>query len=116
MDPEIPEWKASVELIQKELEVDLGGNFLTEEDLLILLSERVAWLLDHRMEWLFSLLYRMDVSEKKVHACLQPDAPEPAYLGIARLIMERQKARIRSKRDFKVDDLGDDYFNPPSNQ
>ncbi len=74
---------------------------MTEEQLLELLSEQVAWMIEHRLEYLMSLMYRLDVDERKVDRALSPIAEEPAHLALAKLILERQKQRVFTKRHYK---------------
>ena len=73
----------------------------TEADLLLELSQRIASLLQGNAEFLFSLLYRMDVSETKVAQALRLDAPDPAPLGLAKLVLERQHERNRTMETYK---------------
>ncbi len=73
----------------------------SEQELLALLAERIAEMLERRPEYLMSMLYRLDVPEEKIHPVMHPDAPEPANRGLARLVLERQKERIETKRTVK---------------
>jgi hypothetical protein len=94
------------DLIARDLEMELNeGENLSEEALLQVVANRVAYLIEYNLEMLFSSLYRLDVSEGKVHAALMPGNPEPANIAVARLILERQKQRIRTKHQYKQDDL-----------
>jgi hypothetical protein len=77
----------------------------SEEELLALLAERIAEMLERRPEYLMSLLYRLDVLEKKIVPVMRPDAPEPANVGLARLVLERQKERAETKRTVKPEPL-----------
>lgn len=72
-----------------------------EQELLTLLADRIAELLERQPEYLMSMLYRLDVLEKKIRPVMQPDAPEPANWGLARLVLERQKQRAATKRTVK---------------
>jgi hypothetical protein len=81
---------------------------VTEADLHALLSQRIAWLLEHETELLFSLLYRMDVDEGQVRRALHPNAAQPPAEGLASLLIERQKARLQTKRDTHVPDIDPD--------
>ena len=94
--------QATTELVKKDFELnDNFGDFLSEEDLLFSLADHIAFMLERELEHLMSSLYRMDISEKKVAAAILPNAPEPANIGIARLIIERQKQRIKTKQEYK---------------
>lgn len=68
------------------------------EDLINALAERVAYMLDKEPELLFSTLYRLDVLEHKINEVLHSSSEPPAH-GLARLIVERQqeKAKTRGK-------------------
>lgn len=76
---------------------------LTESDLYNAIKERVAYLLDSNPELLMSSLYRLDVLEEKINAILAPNSPVAPVEGLARLILERQKERIASKKKYKSD-------------
>jgi hypothetical protein len=77
----------------------------SEEELLALLAERIGEMLEQRPEYLMSLLYRLDVLERKIVPVMRPDAPEPANWGLARLVLERQKERAETKRTVKPEPL-----------
>ena len=73
------------------------------------LAHHVAYLMERRMEWLLSLMYRMDIDEQQVEAVLLPSATEPANLALAKLILARQQARARTKQQYRPDDLGKEW-------
>ena len=52
-------------------------------------------------DYLVSLLYRIDVDEKKVRALLASAKDAVAGELIAKLIIERQEQKIKSKEQFK---------------
>lgn len=91
----------TVELIARDFELQSVEETLTEEDLLHLLADQVAYMIDYKLEVLLSLMYRLDIDENKVNAALLPSAPEPANIGIARLVLERQKQRAFTKKYYK---------------
>lgn len=103
--------KDTLALITRDFELEEvpEEETITEEELLRLLSNRVAWMIEHDIELLFSTLYRMDVQEPLVERALHPNAPEPANIGIARLILERQKQRAYTKKHFKQPPLDEDW-------
>jgi hypothetical protein len=88
-------------LVKRDFELSDAIDNLTEEELLAALSEHLAYMLESQLESLLSTLYRMDVIEAKIQKALRPDAPEPANLGIARLIIARQKQRVITKLTYK---------------
>lgn len=87
--------KGSFDLVTKE-------EVTNEADLINILGERIGEMLEQQPEQLMSLLYRLDVLEEKIRPVMQPDALEPANIGLARLVVERQKQRIATKRSVKT--------------
>ena len=49
----------------------------------------------------------MDIEEQAIRKALAPDAPEPANIGLSRLILQRQKDRIYTKMKYKQPPLDD---------
>ena len=96
---------AASALIAVPFELNLTQAHDTEEALLALLSERIAEMLERQPEYLMSLLYRLDVLEKKIIPALAAGAPEPPHIGLARLVLERQKQRVETKKSVKVEPL-----------
>ncbi len=96
-------------LIGRDFELENIDDKLTEEELFRLLADHIDWLIERRMEWLLSLMYRMDVDEAKVQAALSPNAPEAANIGLARLVLERQKQRVYTKQHYQPQDLGKEW-------
>jgi hypothetical protein len=88
-------------LIARDFELQSTEETLTEEELLRLLAYQVAYMIDHQLEVLLSLMYRLDVDERKVAAALSPLSPEPPNINIARLVLERQKQRIFTRQHYK---------------
>ncbi len=95
------------ELIARDFGLEIGEEPISEQELFDLVANEVAYMLEHRLETLFSLLYRLDVSEKKTRAALDPSAEEPANICIARHIIDRQKQRIFTKQHYKQPKSGD---------
>lgn len=94
-------------LIARDFGLELGDEPITEEELLQLLANEVAYMIEHRLETLFSLMYRLDVKESLVRAALAPGANEMPNLAIAKLILERQKNRIYTKLKYRQKPLDD---------
>src|ERR1700733_5839759 len=67
---------------------------LSEEAILNLLADRVILVLERGPETFFQLMYRLDISEKKLTAVLQDD--DVAH-KIANLIYDRQLQKIQSR-------------------
>lgn len=83
---------------------------VTEEDLLALLSMRINELIRTDMQRLISILYRIDVDEKKIRNMLREHKGTDAGLIIAHLVLERQKQKIKTREMFnsRVDDISDE--------
>jgi len=96
-------------LIKKKFELEIGDEPLTEEEMLMALAERVAWLMEYRLEFLMSSLYRLDVLEIHLNEALSPDSEDPPYIAIAKLIIDREKQRNYTKKKYKQDKLDDEY-------
>lgn len=79
---------------------------MSEADLLELVSNEVAYMIEHRIDFLMSLLYRLDVLEPDINHALSPLCPEPANIALAKLIIDRQKQRILSKQKYKQEKPG----------
>ena len=65
------------------------------------LSSYINQLINNDFEYLLSLLYRIDVDEKKMRALLHQQQGSNAADLIARLIIERQVEKIKSREQFK---------------
>lgn len=92
-----------------EIENHKEATKIGEEELFKILAEQIDYMISYRLEHLFSLLYRMDVKEELVRAALLPGAPEPANVGIARLVLDRQKQRNFTKATIKPSRLDDEW-------
>ncbi len=93
------------ELVTRDFELESQEKVLSEEELLELLADQIAYMIDARLEFLLSLMYRLDIDERKVHQALSPSGEEPANWALARLVLDRQKQRAFTKRYYKQDDL-----------
>lgn len=92
-------------LIIRDFELENREETLSEEDLLRLLADQIAYMIDHKLEFLLSLMYRLDIDESKVNRALSPLSEEPANIALARLVLERQKQRVFTKQHYKQDNL-----------
>jgi hypothetical protein len=84
----------------------LGGELSTVErsDLKEKLQTYINHLLVNDFHKLISVLYRVDVSEKKLKQMLRENPQTDAALLITQLLIERQEEKIRSKQSSKKDD------------
>lgn len=92
----------------RQFEIENPAPTYSEQEVLQLLSERIAWMLEHQTELLFSLLYRMDIEEKDMRIAMDPASALPAPQALATLIIERQRKRMQSKQDIRVEEIDPD--------
>jgi hypothetical protein len=64
------------------------------------LIEYISWLMEYRMDFLLSLLYRLDVTEQAIKGAIHPGNTMPPAEAIANLILERQLERLETKRKY----------------
>lgn len=81
----------------------------TEEDLLLLIQDRVSYLLNHDKDLLLSYLYRLDIDESKINEAMVPGGVVLPETAIAQLILTRQKQRAETKKKYKQDPLSPDW-------
>lgn len=85
---------------------------LSEGQILGILSESIAEMLESQPDLLLSSLYRMDVSERKVNEVLEKQSTEDIPKGLARLVLERQRTALNTRLKFpqkKIDDPEADF-------
>lgn len=94
----------STALIVRNFELETDTSTVNEEELLRLLTERIAYMIEHKLDFLLSLLYRLDVDEGKINFALSPLAPDTPAVGLAKLVMERQRQRLATKEKYRQKD------------
>ncbi len=90
--------------LQQDWELRLP-DMLSEEAILKLLADRIVTLLERGPEEFFQLMYRLDISEKKLNSVMQED---DVAVKIARLIYDRQLQKIRSRQENRMKKESDD--------
>jgi hypothetical protein len=96
-------------LVQQDFEIVVAdADFITEEQLEKALSEVIYNMIEHDLEKLFAILYRLDVSEQKVHAALRMGNDIPGHIAIAKLIIARQKEKALSRITYRQDKEDDE--------
>ena len=103
-------WKSSkkITMVQNELihilNTELNSELpqvITEENLLQRLSEFIDHLIQTNFQQLVLILYKVDVSENKLKQLLQQASGDNAATIIARLIIEREIEKIKSRNLFR---------------
>ena len=87
------------ELNRAQLELSVQINSYI--DLKRMLSARLNYLITNHFSRLISLLYRLDISEKKLQQLLSLQADMPAGEIITEMIIERQLQKIEARKMFK---------------
>ena len=88
-------------LIVRDFELETPENPMSEAELLAYLANVIGYMIEKKLDYLLSLLYRLDVSESKINRALMPGNPEDANVALARLVIERHKQRIATKRAYR---------------
>lgn len=95
-----------------ELIHDLNGSYelnlseqLSAEELEALLAVKLNTLIRDDFNALLRLLYRIDINEARLRRLLQEKSGEDAGMIIARLIIERQRQKIETRRQYPRDRL-----------
>ena len=76
---------------------------VTEEELILLLSAKINDLIQNDFSSLLTLLYRIDVDERKLKAMLQQNPDSDAGLLIAHMVLDRQKQKQATRKQFRED-------------
>ena len=71
---------------------------LSEEELLHLLSEKLANVIAQGPDAFYQLMYRLDISEKKLNAVL---GDEDVPMKVARLVYDRQLQKVKSRQEHR---------------
>lgn len=96
------EYPFSELITQLQLKED---ELVSEEKIITAISWRIQDLLDKSPDTLFSLLYRLDISEKNIKEALKDNEVDKK---IALLIYERQLEKIKSRKINKSEKPTDD--------
>ncbi len=104
------ETKRGNAVIVKNFEIDTDKTDFSDEELFDILSQQISDMLERKPEYLFSLMYRMDVLEKKIKTVLHPMAVDLPHIGLTKLVLERQEERNRTREMYRqkpIEDLED---------
>lgn len=101
-----------IPLLNKELSLELSEK-LAMDELELQLTNHINHLINTDFEKLVYYLYRIDVNETKMKQLLQQQGGENAAQLIAKLIIDRQLQKIKSRaehRSTKIDDDGEERW------
>lgn len=88
-------------LILRDFELVEPDREISEQELLDYLSDAIGYMIEHKLDFLLSLLYRLDVSEQKINTALLPGNSEDAPVALAKLVIERHKQRVATKQAYR---------------
>lgn len=74
---------------------------LSEDEIIAILADKVQAYLECNINLLMSYLYRLDVLEYKIKSALSNSGKQPGNVILAKLIWERQKERLKTKRQHQ---------------
>ena len=96
-----------VKFVEKDFLVGENDSLIPSADLGSLeelrqyLTEKLKVLLDERFDTLVNILYRIDISEKKLSKLFSGDNRESISSVLADLIIERQLQKIRLRKLYR---------------
>ena len=82
---------------------ELGLNVKEDTVTLQLLAEKINDLILNDFQKLVFILYRMDINETKLKQLLNENPQTDAGIIVARLMIERQEQKIKSRKEQKPD-------------
>lgn len=92
-----------LELENPDVDLLIPESSIDDEKMVEILAEKVQAYLDYNIGLLMSYLYRLDVSEKSIKDALHNNDEDAGHIAIARLIWKRQKQRLKTKNEYKID-------------
>ena len=90
------------DLVKKDFELSPSDAPMSEDELLNLLSEEVGLMIETRLDFLLGLMYRLDIDEMKIRKALAFGNEDAPNISLAKLILQRQKQRVLSKKMYKT--------------
>ncbi len=90
------------QLVLKSFEINAPKAQLSETEMLDYLADVIAYFIEAKLDYLLSLLYRLDIDEQKINFALHPANPEAANITLAKLVWARQKQRAETKKNIIV--------------
>ncbi|RAJ10410.1 hypothetical protein LX64_00012 [Chitinophaga skermanii] len=102
MQPLLPQYiSAAGEWLTTTLDISVPNDNITESSLVKALAQKLEALINNDFEQFVYLLYRVDVSENKVKELLATGEYPEVYYHIARLIIDRQIQKWKSREAHK---------------
>jgi hypothetical protein len=93
--------------INQEAQLLIAQDFELEKvegiDFIQQLADKIAYMLEHNPDLLFSYFYRLDIDEHKIESIIFGQNPIPVNIQLAHLVLDRQIQRAETKRKYKPD-------------
>ena len=99
------ETKELTEAISGRFELEMTESF-TLDDLRKALYTRIRELIDKNIERLLSMLYRVDLNQKKLDEIFEDGSKDDIALKIAEAVIERQLQKIKTRELYKSKEKG----------
>jgi hypothetical protein len=96
-----PEQEINQTVLKETFGVEFENLSDDPEEAFKALTEHVEWLIEHNMDFLLSLMYRLDISEARIKQALHLGNIMPAAQAISLLIIERQKNRLLTRKSYR---------------
>lgn len=80
--------------------INNSESFTDKNEMLEIIKDRVRTMLSNKPDLLMSYLYRLDILEYKIKEVLCSKKVDPVD-GLSQLILDRQLARIETKKKYK---------------
>ena len=107
MDNEKQQVVEIVKFVEKDFLISDNNSLIPSADIASLeefrkyLTERIKILLDEKFDTLVNILYRIDISEKKLSQLFSGKNRDSILASLADLIIERQLQKIRLRKMYK---------------
>ena len=111
MDKEKQQVVEIVKFVEKDFLISNNNSLIPSADIASLeefrkyLTERIKILLDEKFDTLVNILYRIDISEKKLSQLFSGKNRDSIPASLADLIIERQLQKIRLRKMYKEGEL-----------
>ncbi len=89
------------EQVVNDFALDLPQAPQSEEELLDVLADVVAYMVEKRLEYFMQILYCMDVDEDVMRHAFSDDHDEPVNVVLARAILEREKKKAQTRMEYR---------------
>jgi hypothetical protein len=107
MDEEKQQVAEVTRFVEKDFLISENNSLIPSTDIVSLeefrkyLTEKLKFLLDNKFDMLVNILYRIDISEKKLSQLFSGNNRDSIPTTLANLIIERQLQKINLRKMYK---------------